>query len=59
MTNACLVGTYGFVSLKLVLVSACLMPLHQVGARVKLTLRPLSLHRVFCGTLPGNLARPR
>ena len=39
---ACLVGTDGLVSLKLVLVSACLEPLYHVGARVKLTLRPLS-----------------
>ena len=37
-TNACPVGTDGFVSLKL-LVSACLVLLHHVGARVELTLR--------------------
>ena len=46
-TNACPVGTDGFVSLKL-LVSACLMLLYQVGVRVKLTLRPLTvLPRVY------------
>ena len=46
-TNACPVGTDGFVSMKL-LVSACLVLLYQVGVRVTITLRPLTaLHHVF------------
>ena len=45
--NACPLGTDSFVSLKL-LVSACLVLLYQVGVRVTLTLRPLTvLPRVY------------
>ena len=49
-TNACPVGTDRLVS--------CLpRALVPSGCSCKLTLRPLSSHRVFYDILPGNLAR--